>query len=97
MGLVVLDMSISLDGFVAGPNVGVQRPMGDGGERLHDWMYGGRTEAAAKAFEEAAFRTTGSVVMGRRTFEVGEGPWGDLHVRHRRDRTRPRAGQRRRG
>jgi dihydrofolate reductase len=77
MGQVVLDMSMSLDGFVAGPNVDVQRPMGQAGDRLHDWMYRGRTEAAAKAFEEAAFRTTGSVVMGRRTFEVGEGPWGD--------------------
>jgi dihydrofolate reductase len=83
MGQVVLDMSMSLDGFVAGPNVDVQRPMGEGGGRLHDWMYGGRTEAAAKAFEEAAFRTTGSVVMGRRTFEVGEGPWGPTPSRCR--------------
>jgi len=82
MGLVVLEMSMSLDGFVAGPNVDVQRPLGDGGERLHDWMFSGRTEQAAKALEDAAFEATGSVVMGRRTFDVGEGSWGDdtFHV-----------------
>lgn len=38
MGKVVLHMSMSLDGFIAGPNVGVDRPMGEGGERLHEWL-----------------------------------------------------------
>lgn len=36
MGKVALHMSMSLDGFIAGPNVGVDRPMGEGGERLHE-------------------------------------------------------------
>jgi dihydrofolate reductase len=82
MGLVVLDMSMSLDGFVAGPNVARERPMGDRGERLHDWMSATRTDGEPRVFDEAAFGTTGSVVMGRRTFEVGEGPWEDdtFHV-----------------
>ena len=48
MGMVVLDMSMSLDGFIAGTNVDVERPMGDRGERLHDWMYAGKTEREAK-------------------------------------------------
>jgi hypothetical protein len=40
MSKVVLDVSMSLDGFVAGPNVREAEPMGDGGERLHAWMAG---------------------------------------------------------
>src|ERR687892_576021 len=45
MGKVIADMSVSLDGFSAGPNVTMENPMGDGGEGLHDWMgsEGGRT------------------------------------------------------
>jgi dihydrofolate reductase len=80
MGKVVLHMSMSLDGFVAGPNVGVDRPMGEGGERLHEWLSTGSgsdprdAEVAAEMFATA---TTGAVVMGKRTFTVGEGPWGD--------------------
>jgi hypothetical protein len=37
-------MSTSLDGFVAGPHVSLARPLGDGGERLHDWMFEGKSE-----------------------------------------------------
>ena len=40
MSKVVLDVSMSLDGFTAGPNVREAEPMGDGGERLHAWMAG---------------------------------------------------------
>jgi hypothetical protein len=40
MSKVVLDVSMSLDGFTAGPNVRPEEPMGDGGERLHAWMAG---------------------------------------------------------
>lgn len=40
MGKVTVDMSMSLDGFIAGPNDSAENPLGDGGERLHDWMYG---------------------------------------------------------
>jgi dihydrofolate reductase len=80
MGKVVLHMSMSLDGYIAGPNVGVDRPMGEGGERLHEWLSTGShsdprdAEVAAEMFATA---TTGAVVMGMRTFTVGEGPWGD--------------------
>jgi hypothetical protein len=44
MARAVLDISMSLDGFVAGPKVNVQRPMGDGGERLHDWAFDGKAD-----------------------------------------------------
>lgn len=40
MGKVVSDMSTSLDGFIAGPNDGPDLPLGKGGERLHEWVYG---------------------------------------------------------
>ncbi|HEX6450847.1 MAG TPA: dihydrofolate reductase family protein [Trebonia sp.] len=88
MGAVVLDMSMSLDGFVAGPGPRVGVPLGDGGQRLHDWMFSGRTDPG-KALEggQAAdvngavarelFATTGAVLMGRRIFELGIGPWAD--------------------
>src|SRR6266545_4135089 len=44
MGKVTSDVSVSLDGFVTGPNVGVGNGMGDDGDRLHDWMFDAKTE-----------------------------------------------------
>ncbi len=88
MGKVTLEMSMSLDGFITGPNDDVERPLGEGGERLHEWVYdlaswrerhgldGGKTNSDAEILDEA-FRNTGAVVMGRRMFNLGEGPWGD--------------------
>jgi dihydrofolate reductase len=88
MGKVTADMSISLDGFITGPNDGVELPLGEGGERLHEWVYdlrsfrerhgqeGGKTGRDDEVLEEA-FATTGAFLMGRRMFDVGEGPWGD--------------------
>ncbi len=40
MGKVVVDTSMSLDGFITGPNPRPEEPMGDGGERLHEWAFG---------------------------------------------------------
>ncbi len=82
MSKVILDMSMSLDGFIAGPNVDVGQPMGDGGERLHDWMFLGKTGREATAFEEEWFEATGAIIMGRRTFDVGVVPWGDNPTFH---------------
>ncbi|MDQ3692081.1 MAG: dihydrofolate reductase family protein [Chloroflexota bacterium] len=76
-GIVVLEMSMSLDGLIAGPNVGRERPMGDGGERLHHWMFTGKTEREIEEFQTRSFQTTGAIVMGRRTFDLGVGPWGE--------------------
>ncbi|HEX2454728.1 MAG TPA: dihydrofolate reductase family protein [Vicinamibacterales bacterium] len=77
--MVIANMSMSLDGFVAGPNVSVEHPMGEGGERLHAWMFDGALDSVDEGIKNAMFSpaTTGAVVMGRTTFTVGEGPWGD--------------------
>jgi dihydrofolate reductase len=77
MSMVFFELSMSLDGYVAGPNVGVDNPLGDGGERLHDWMFDGRTEGESRAFEEESFRPAGAMVMGRRMLDLGIGPWGE--------------------
>jgi dihydrofolate reductase len=81
-GSVLVELSVSLDGFVAGPNVDVDRPLGDGGDRLHDWMFSGRTPEEAEAFEVESFANVGALVMGRRVFDVGVGPWGDNPTFH---------------
>ncbi|MFD5250393.1 dihydrofolate reductase family protein [Amycolatopsis sp. NPDC058340] len=73
MSKVVLDVSMSLDGFTAGPNVRPGEPMGDGGERLHEWMAG--DGADARAVEEVN-AIVGATVIGRRTFDLGLRPWG---------------------
>jgi dihydrofolate reductase len=88
VGKVAAGMSMSMDGFNAGPNDDVERPLGDGGERLHEWLYdlaswrklhglaGGKTSRDAEILEES-FNTSGAFVMGRRMFDLGERYWGD--------------------
>lgn len=82
MSKVFLDLSMSLDGFTAGPNVGVEHPMGVEGERLHDWMFAGKTEEEATAFQNEGFRHVGAVIIGRRTVDLGIEPWGDNPLFH---------------
>ena len=79
MGQVVLEITMSVDDFAAGPDVGRALPMGEGGERIHAWLGGGAgSESAAEgAVANETFASTGAFVMGRRTFDVGEEPWGD--------------------
>jgi dihydrofolate reductase len=88
MAKLILDITTSLDGFVAGPNPSLEQPLGEGGERLHEWavplkswrqrhgLSGGETNASSEIIEEA-LSDTGAVVMGRRMFSGGEGPWED--------------------
>ncbi len=77
MGTIYLDMSMSLDGFIAGRNVGIDNPLGDGGEQLHQWMFAGKSSAQSRHYELDRFATTGALVMGRTMLDVGIGPWGD--------------------
>lgn len=80
MGKVVLDITMSLDGFVAATNVDIIRPMGDDGMCLHNWLFGDGTVSASKIDREIAnevFTSAGAVVIGRRMFDVGEPQWGD--------------------
>ncbi len=81
-------ISISLDGFIAGPNPSEEHPLGEGGEQLHEWgleleawrkphgREGGEVNASTPVMEEA-FDNVGAVVMGRKMFGGGPGPWGD--------------------
>jgi dihydrofolate reductase len=75
MGKVILHFSMSLDGFVASPDVSVDHAMGIGGERLHDWM--GAKSAADDAIIAETFERVGAVVLGRRTYDVGLRHWLD--------------------
>jgi dihydrofolate reductase len=81
-------MSMSLDGFIAGPNEGPGNGLGDGGERLHDWVFMGAdadhkevagrlTGVNRQVFDESM--ATGTVVCGRGTFEPADGWGGDHH------------------
>ena len=72
----LLDLSMSLDGFVAGPNVSIQNPMGDGGEALHAWLFEAKTPVD-EAIIADMLGSIGAVIMGRRTYDLGEEPWGD--------------------
>ncbi len=66
MGSVILGISMSLDGFVAGPNIRVGLPIGEEGERLRNWLGGGGAGAAAAVYHEVANEvsaSTGASVM----------------------------------
>src|SRR5262249_8683886 len=70
MSAVVLDVSMSLDGYSTGPDVGPAEPMGVGGEDLHAWMGVDRDGQGAVA------ASVGAALVGRRTFDLGLTPWG---------------------
>ncbi len=86
MTRLTLDISVSLDGFVAGPRPTLEAPLGEGGELLHEWVVrlaawreshgleGGETGVDDQILAER-IAATGAVVMGRRMFSGGEGPW----------------------
>jgi dihydrofolate reductase len=78
MALVICDMSISLDGYVTGPNDSRENPFGDGAGMLHDWMFGAATDADRAMLQEM-IDGCGAVVMGRKSFDKneGDGGWGD--------------------
>ena len=82
----VLYMSMSLDGFIAGPNETDENGLGDGGDRLHEWVLaGGPFDAGSNALKGAnrqvvdEFMATGAIVAGRGTFEPAGGWGGDHH------------------
>jgi dihydrofolate reductase len=89
MGSSVLYMSMSLDGFITGPNVRPDNALGDEGQHLHDWAFpgakGGDFEAAEARLAGAdrviwdEMMSTGAVVAGRNTFEPAGGWNGDHH------------------
>jgi dihydrofolate reductase len=88
MAKLRFDISISLDGFVAGPNQSEENPLGVGGEELHEWVIaleawrkphgreGGEVNASTPVMEES-LENVGASIMGRNMFGGGPGPWGD--------------------
>jgi dihydrofolate reductase len=82
------EISISVDGYVAGPNQSEEHPLGEGGEELHEWglklkawrephgREGGEVNASSE-IAEGAMENVGAVIMGRGMFGGGPGPWGE--------------------
>lgn len=88
MAKLRFDISVSADGYVAGPNQSEEEPLGEGGEGLHEWVIklevwrrahgrdGGEVTASTPLFEEA-LGAAGAAIMGRNMFGGGPGPWGE--------------------
>jgi dihydrofolate reductase len=88
MARLRFQISMSVDGFIAGPNQSEEHPLGEGGEQLHEWVIklaawrephgreGGETNASS-AVVEAALDNVGATIMGRNMFGGGPGPWGE--------------------
>jgi len=78
MTLVICDMSMSLDGYVTGPNDSRENPFGDGAQTLHDWMFDASTDEDRAMLQEM-IEQCGAIVMGRTSFEKneGDGGWGE--------------------
>jgi dihydrofolate reductase len=87
MGKVHVDITMSLDGYIAGPNDSPELGLGEGGEQLHEWVFGlaswreahglegGEHNRDAEVLEEA-IRDQGAIILGRRMFDNARG-WGD--------------------
>ncbi len=88
MGKVVFQVSVSLDGFLAGPEQSLENPIGIGGLELHRWMFelevwrrrageeGGEVNASTAVIEEGT-ANVGAYILGRNMFGGGPGPWPD--------------------
>jgi dihydrofolate reductase len=74
MTRVIADISMSLDGFVTGPSAGPANGLGDGGEALHTWAMSPDTVDSSVLDDTTA--NTGAVIMGRRLFDIVDGPHG---------------------
>jgi len=74
VGKVMFDMSMSLDGFITAANRRPEEPLGDGGERLHEWAFG-RDERNRRLLEEA-WSALGAVIAGRVTYDASVPYWG---------------------
>jgi dihydrofolate reductase len=88
MGLVTCQLSVSLDGFVAGPHQSVDNPLGEGGMRLHEWVFGteawrrqhgleGGEDSVDSKIVEDLFTGVGAYIMGRNMFGGGQGDWDE--------------------
>ena len=82
MGSVVIDMSMSLDGYIAAPNDNPQQGLGEDGMRLHNWIFD--DPSVFERIYGNLLEETGAVILGRRTYDNsieawgGKGPLGDV-------------------
>jgi dihydrofolate reductase len=76
MGKTLISMSVSLDGFVAGPDVTTGHPMGRGGERLHEWFLERESAIDSELSRELA-ASIGAVIIGNVMFAIGVDIWED--------------------
>src|SRR5215203_7243862 len=88
MSKLRVHISVSADGYVAGPNQSLENPLGEGGENLHDWVValrawrerhgleGGEVNASTAVVEESV-ANVGAEIMGRGMFGGGPGSWGE--------------------
>src|SRR5215216_3532940 len=76
MGKVIIDITMSLDGFVTAPNDGPGNGLGDGGRVLHEWAFN-PTEDDKKFLTDDPADPFGSGILGRRTFDIAGDAWGD--------------------
>jgi dihydrofolate reductase len=85
MGKVTFNITMSLDGYSAGPNARAEEPLGDGGEQLHEWAlrsaawrethgHEGGTEDRNSEIVRESTANVGAYLMGRKMFDGGEGP-----------------------
>jgi dihydrofolate reductase len=74
---VLLSFTMSLDGFIAGPNVSKGYPLGEGGQFLHEWLFKGSSEEPDGAMSREMLERGGATVLGKRTYDVGLPHWND--------------------
>ncbi len=87
IGVVIVDLSVSLDGYIAGPEDGTDRPLGRGGEGLFAWMNASEENRvheylappdASRIIVDEWMRASGAIISGRRTFDIADG-WKGGH------------------
>ena len=88
MGKVVIDMSISLDGFITGPNDNPKQPLGENAEVLHNWLFSGdqvsqvndffKLSKVNRAVLDKSLINAGAMIVGRGTYDIVNG-WGGSH------------------
>jgi dihydrofolate reductase len=76
MGKVIADISMSLDGYVTAPGVDREHGLGIGGEAIHAWVLEEPRSPVDEAVLARSFEQTGAVVMGRRLYDIVDGPHG---------------------
>jgi dihydrofolate reductase len=82
MGKVLIEITMSLDGYTAGPDISDEDRLGRNGERLHDWMFADKTADEVNRFQTDKFASVGAVIVGRRMADLGIGPWGEEPAFH---------------